>query len=361
MTGATPMNILIVRVSSLGDVVHNMPMVADLLRQYPHAQIDWVVEEAYVDLVRLHPGVRNVIPFALRRWRKSIGSAATRAELRAFRQSLQVTAYNFIFDTQGLFKTSLVMRMARLAPGGQRIGLANATDGSGYEAISRVFHTRSIPVGLRTHAVQRARTVAAVALGYAIDTPADFGLQPPLLSAAAQRWLPVTPYAVFFHGTARVAKQWAREHWVALGAHLAQRGLSVLLPWGSETEHREAQWLAERIDGAVVLPLLPMMDAVLLAQRAALVVGLDSGLTHIAAAYRRPTVELYCDSPRWKTEGNWSPAIINLGDTGAPPSIAAVCAATDTLLDAAVPEVTDGAVLKDEIGAAIATPARGLN
>lgn len=334
-TNATVMKILIVRVSSLGDVVHNMPMVADLLQHYPHAQIDWVVEEAYVDLVRLNRGVHNVIPIALRRWRKSLRSLATRAELRAFRHSLRQTTYDIIFDTQGLLKTALVMRMARLAPGGQRVGLGNATEGSGYEAISRWLHSRSIPVGVRTHAVQRARTVAAAALGYRIDVPADFGLQPPPPSEAATHWLLLQPYAVFFHGTARIAKQWAPENWVALGNHLAQRGLPVLLPWGSATEQQEARWLAERITGAVVLPALPMMDAALLAQRAALVVGLDSGLTHIAAAYHRPTVELYCDSPRWKTEGDWSPAIINLGDAGAPPSIGAVCTATDTLLDAA--------------------------
>ena len=335
------MNILIVRVSSLGDVVHNMPMVADLLRHFPQAQIDWVVEEAYVDLVRLNSGVRHVIPFALRRWRKSLRSAETRAELRTFRQTLRQTAYDFIFDTQGLFKTALVMRIARLAHAGQRIGLGNATEGSGYEAISRIFHTRSIPVDLHTHAVQRARTVAAAALGYHIDSPADFGLQPPPHSDAARRWLLLQPYAVFFHGTARAAKQWAPENWAALGNHLAQRGLPVLLPWGSATEQREAQWLAERITGAVVLPALSMMDAILLAQRGALVVGLDSGLTHVAAAYHRPTIELYCDSPRWKTEGNWSPVVINLGDVGMPPSIDAVCAAADTLLDAAHPRHID--------------------
>ena len=335
------MKILIVRVSSLGDVVHNMPMVADLLRQYPQAQIDWVVEEAYVDLVRLNRGVHHVMPFALRRWRKSLRSAATRAEIRAFHQSLRQTAYDVIFDTQGLFKTALVMRMARLAHGGERIGLANATEGSGYEAISRLLHTRSIPVGLRTHAVQRARTVAALALGYAIDSPADFGLQAPPLSEAARRWLPQSPYAVFFHGTARVAKQWSREHWAALGAHLAQRGLPVLLPWGSAAEQADAHWLAERCANAQVLPALPMMEAVVLAHRAALVVGLDSGLTHIAAAYQRPTIELYCDSPRWKTEGNWSDAIINLGDAGAPPTLASVCVAADTLLETVHLHATD--------------------
>ncbi|MBC7415985.1 MAG: lipopolysaccharide heptosyltransferase I, partial [Herminiimonas sp.] len=250
----------------------------------------------------------------------------------AFRHALQARAYDLVFDTQGLFKTALVMRLVRLAPGGRRIGLANATEGSGYEAISRIFHTHSIPVGARTHAVLRARTVAAGALGYAVDGPADFDLQAPPLSSTAASWLPSQPYAVFFHGTARAAKQWAPAHWIEVGRLLGARGLPVLLPWGSEQERLAAQRLAAGILGAVVLPHLSMMDAVLLAQRASLVVGLDSGLTHIAAAFGRPTVELYCDSPRWKTEGNWSPAIINLGDTGSPPTVGEVAAAIERLL-----------------------------
>ena len=306
-----------------------MPMVADILRHYPDAKIDWVVEEAYVSLVRLNRGVRNVIPFALRRWRKTLSSAQTRAEIGSFYHALRREAYDLVFDTQGLFKTGLVMRIARLMPGGKRIGLANGTEGSGYEGISRLFHTQSVLVGRHTHAVARARLVAAAALAYAVDSPADFDRQAP---QADPDWLPATSYAVFFHGTARAAKQWAPAHWIALAQLLAARGLPVLLPWGSEGERVAAQQLAAQMPNARVLPKLPMMDAVLLAQRAALAVGVDTGLTHIAAAFNRPTIELYCDSPRWKTEGNWSPNIINLGDRGEAPTVAQVAAALATLL-----------------------------
>ncbi|MBP0598363.1 lipopolysaccharide heptosyltransferase I [Herbaspirillum sp. LeCh32-8] len=324
------MKILIVRVSSLGDVVHNMPMVADIRRHFPDAQIDWVVEEAYTSLVRLNPHIRNIIPIALRRWRKSLFSAATRAEMAAFWRQLRAEPYDLVFDTQGLTKTSVVMRMARLAPGGRRVGLANATEGSGYEPISRIFHDQSIKVDLHTHAVMRARLVAADAMGYRPDGAADFALRSP----EPQRlpWMPEQPYAVFFHGTARDAKQWPQADWIALGRALSGRGLPVLLPWGSQKEQQAAQALAAGIPGALVLPALPLMEAVALVQQARLVVGLDTGLTHIAAAYCKPTVELYCDSPRWKTEGNWSPSIVNLGDEGRPPRGEDVLAAVDGLL-----------------------------
>jgi heptosyltransferase-1 len=320
-----------VRVSSLGDVVHNMPIVADILRYVPHAQIDWVVEEGYTALVRLNPGVRNVIPFALRRWRKSLARATTRAEMGAFRRRLREVEYDIILDTQGLLKTALVMRLALLAPAGQRIGLANATEGSGYEAISRLFHTFSVPVGVRTHAVERGRVVAAAALGYALDQPADFNLSAPLV-VPRPHWLPAQPYAVFFHATARAAKQWQVAHWITIAADLAERGMPVLLPWGSQAEKIAAEQLAAQMPNAQVLPKLSMMDAVLLAHEAALAIGVDTGLTHIAAAFNRPTIELYIDSPRWKTEGNWSSNIINLGDEGQAPTVDAVRDAIAVLL-----------------------------
>ncbi len=320
------MKILIVRVSSLGDVVHNMPMVSDLHRHFPGAQIDWVVEEAYVDLVRLHRDVRHVIPFALRRWRKSLWSAATRAEIGDCFGRLRAEAYDYIFDTQGLFKTGALMRIARRTPDGLRVGLANATEGSGYEGLSRIFHDRSIPVGVHTHGVTRAREVAAAALDYALDDTVDFRLGTPD-PEPVPACLPSTPYAMLFHATARAAKQWQPDGWVRVARTLGERGIQVLLPWGSPAEQADARALAARMDHAQVLPRITVMEAMALIRRATLVIGVDTGLTHIAAALRRPTIELYCDSPRWKTEGFWSPNIINLGDTGAPPGVAEVEAA----------------------------------
>ncbi len=323
------MKILLVRVSSLGDVLHNLPMVADLLRHHPQAQIDWVVEEGYVSLVRLHPQVRRIIPFALRRWRKSLGSAATRREIAAFFRALRAERYDYVFDTQGLLKTGIIMGAARLAPGGRKVGLGNGSEGSGYEGVSRIFHTDSIRLDPRTHAVARGRLVAARALGYAIDTQPDFGL-PAQDTAPRPDWMPAAPYAVFFHGTARAAKKWPAANWIALGQALAP--MPVLLAWGSPAEKLEAEAIGAGVAHAQVLPRLSMEGAVTLARNAALAVGVDTGLTHIAAAFLRPTVELYADSPRWKTEGNWSPLIVNLGDAGAPPAVDEVIAAAFKLL-----------------------------
>ncbi|MES2129001.1 MAG: lipopolysaccharide heptosyltransferase I [Pseudomonadota bacterium] len=319
------MKILLVRVSSLGDVLHNLPMVADILRHHPDATIDWVVEEGYVSLVRLNARVRKIIPFALRRWRKSLSSSATRAEIKTFFRTLREEHYDYVFDTQGLLKTGIIMGAAH---GRHKVGLANGSEGSGYEGISRLFHSRSIALDPRTHAVARGRLVAAAALGYKIDVAPDFGLPAPSL-ANRPDWMPLQDYAVFFHGTARNAKKWAPENWIATGRALAP--MPVLLAWGSPAEKREAEALAASLPNAKVLPRLSMDEAVTLARNATLAIGVDTGLTHIAAAFLRPTIELYCDSPKWKTEGNWSPRIINLGDRGAPPSVADVLTAVASL------------------------------
>lgn len=319
------MNILLVRVSSLGDVLHNLPMVADLLRHHPDANIDWVVEEGYVSLVRLNPHVRKIIPWGLRRWRKSLGKKETRAEIRAFFRTLREEQYDYVFDTQGLLKTGIIMGAAR---GRHKIGLANGSEGSGYEGISRIFHTRSIALDPRTHAVARGRMVAAAALGYSAATAPDFGLPGPD-TGNRPGWMPKEDYAVFFHGTARDAKKWAPENWIATGRALAP--MPVLLAWGSPSEKVEAETLAASLPNARVLPKLSMDEAVTLARNAALAIGVDTGLTHIAAAFLRPTVEIYADSPKWKTEGNWSPRIINLGDKGSPPAVDEVLAAVRQL------------------------------
>jgi len=320
------MNILLVRVSSLGDVLHNLPMVADLLRHHPDANIDWVVEEGYVSLVRLNPHVRKIIPWGLRRWRKSLGKKETRAEIRAFFRTLREQEYDYVFDTQGLLKTGIIMGAAR---GRHKVGLANGSEGSGYEGISRLFHNRSIALDPRTHAVARGRMVAAAALGYSAASAPDFGLPGPD-TANRPDWMPIVDYAVFFHGTARDAKKWAPENWIATGRALAP--MPVLLAWGSPSEKLEAEHLAASLPNARVLPKLSMDAAVTLARNAALAIGVDTGLTHIAAAFLRPTVEIYADSPKWKTEGNWSPRIINLGDKGSPPSVDEVLAAVRRLL-----------------------------
>jgi len=334
-------NILIVKLSSLGDVLHNLPVVWDVRARHPEARVHWVVEEGYVHL--LEPlrsregfqGVDEIIPIALRRWKKRLFQGATWAELHACRRRLSQTPYDLVIETQGLIKSALVARLAGRAPGAVVAGLANRTDYSGYEPLARTFYNRCVAVPRQCHAVDRSRWVAAAAMGRPVPERQE---SPPRFYP--EGWLPVIPagdgrpYVLCFHATARDAKRWADENWVALGQDLAGHGLKLVFPWGNAAERAVSEALAARIPGAEVPPAFSLTEAFGIVAGARMAIGVDTGLTHLSAVLGKPTVELYCDSPRWKTEGYWSPTIANLGDLGAPPAVAEVLAATHTLLDA---------------------------
>ena len=316
-----PRKILIVKVSSLGDVVHTTPVVADILAREPDAQIDWLVEEGFIDLVRIVKGVRRAIPYSLRRWRKGILSAGTWSDIRRFRRELVEERYDTVIDFQGLIKTAWTASWAR----GPVTGLANRTDGAGFEWPVRFFYDRRVPIEPRTHVVDRSRQLAAAALGYAPPAPLssdiDFGFDEGLAAAALASHglnLPL-PYVVFAHATSRADKQWPDANWSALGQALVRRGASLVLPWGSDAERETSERLAREFGGAALVPPRLSLPAVTgLLGGASAVVGVDTGVIHVAAALKRPTVELYNFETSWRTGGYWSPQVINLGGRVSP-------------------------------------------
>jgi heptosyltransferase-1 len=315
--------ILIVRVSSLGDVVHNMPAVADIHRRYPGAQIDWLVEESFVDLVELVAGVRRAIPFSLRRWRKRLFAPATWREIRAFRRLLASEHYDLVIDCQGLIKTAWVSSWAR----GRVVGLGNRTDGAGYEWPVRFFYDRRVAIEPRTHVVERTRHLVANVLDLPAPTPNDdieFGLdsaRAALALSALGLNLPV-PYVVFVHATSRADKEWPESAWIEIGRALIARGVSLVLPWGNEAERVTSERLAKAFGAAAIVPPRLSLPAVVgLLDAAVATVGVDTGLVHIAAALKRPTIELYNFSTAWRTGGYWSPEVVNLGSGGMPPTL----------------------------------------
>ncbi|WP_354674713.1 lipopolysaccharide heptosyltransferase I [Cupriavidus alkaliphilus] len=315
--------ILLVKVSSLGDVVHNMPLVHDLRARWPGAEIDWVVEEGYVELVRLLPEVRRVIPFALRRWRKRLLQGGTWREIGAVRDALRHESYDAVIESQGLLKAAVVARVAARAPGAPIIGLGNATQGSGYEPAARLLYTDPVAVPRQTHSVRRSRLLGAALTGTApAEPPLFFGEGARTLSVDDPLWadLPAR-YAVCFHATAGARKKWALQNWHALGRRLDQAGLVMLLPWGNDKEREAAEAIAAGVPRARVLPRFSVMQGFGLINRAEVVIGVDTGLVHIAAALCRPTVEIYTATWRWKTEGYWSERIANVGDDGMVPSV----------------------------------------
>ena len=359
------MKILIVKLSSLGDVLHNLPIVWDLRAQYPDAQIDWVVEEGYVGLLeplkttQEFAGIDRIIPLAFRRWKKALKRGEfirSIQEYIAFKADIATTSYDLIIETQGLLKSAWVTKLANPQKTAQVFGLGNQTEFSGYEPWARRFYTDAVQVPFHCHAVDRSRWVAASAMDVAVpdrlSSPPKFyptayiqslidAAQLGFASTRVDLGFDVTkPYVMCFHATAGESKRWSNDAWVAVGKELVAQGIQVILPWGNDKEKEISQQLAKKISGhaslvgskAIVPNSFSIADAFGLVAGAKMTIGVDTGLTHLSAILGMPTIELYCDSPRWKTEGYWSPIIRNLGDKGQPPSIESVVQALQELL-----------------------------
>lgn len=298
------MRILIVKLSSLGDVVHAMPAVQDIRTAFPQAQIDWVVEPAFAPLVARCAGVGRVIPCAIRRWRKSPLAATTRSEWRAFKAQLQAQAYDAIIDLQGLSKSALVAWLANTTPSGQRYALANQTDGSGYEAPTRWVADVAIRIAPHTHAQARARLLCAQALGYALPNSEFFGLvaRTELAQAAPDFIASVKrPVVALVHGTSRADKEWPAERWLELARRLDGAGLDVALLHGTEAEQQRSQQLCAQLPNAHVWPRLGLDALTDALAGCAGVIGVDSGISHMAVALDLPHVQLYNFDTAWRT------------------------------------------------------------
>lgn len=321
------MHALLVKTSSLGDVVHNLPVVTDIQRHNPGAVIDWVVEEAFADIPRLHSGVHRVIPVAVRRWRKRLFAAATWREMAAFRRELREDFYDVVLDTQGLIKSAVIARQAELAEHGRRMGYSAE---AAREPAAARFYDAGFTIPKNVHAVERNRWLAAAAFGYALDETVDYGIAATPLGA---EWLPARPYAVLLSGTSRADKLWPESDWVALAKSL---NMAAVLPAGSAEERERAQRLAALIPDAVAAPPLGIGALAGLLAGARLVIGLDTGLTHLAAALNRPTLALFSgsdpDLTGVRAASHSAHAARNLGRRGTPPAAEeAIVAARDLL------------------------------
>jgi heptosyltransferase-1 len=311
-------SLLFVKTSSLGDVVHNMPAVTDARRRWPDAHIGWVIEEAFAPLARLHPGVDEVIAVATRRWRGSLLSPATWRDVATFRGALQARNYDRVVDTQGLLRSALIAAQAR----GKHHGYDRA---SIREPLASWFYDVRHAVAKNQHAVLRNRALAGLSLDFDPSDVIDYGL--PRRAKAS----PV-PYAVLLHGTSRADKEWRESNWIGLGQALRRKGLGILLSWGTEAERARSERLAGAIKGAEVVPRRPLDETAQVIANAALVVGVDTGLLHLAAAYAVPLIGVFIATDP-KLTGPIGPGPIEIvGGKGDYPGFARAVDAAERLL-----------------------------
>ncbi|MDP2827222.1 MAG: lipopolysaccharide heptosyltransferase I [Sulfuricellaceae bacterium] len=315
--------ILLVKTSSMGDVIHALPAVTDIRTHFPDTRIDWMVEEGFAELPRLHPSVDQIIPVALRRWRKQLLGPTTWREFSAFRKQLQSNSYDLILDCQGLIKSALLSLLAH----GPRCGFDWR---SAREPLASLAADRAIVVDRNLHAVERNRRLAGLALGYTPDfSHIDYGISAP---ESSFEWLPNQPHAVLLHATSRADKEWPEGAWLALADQLNQMGFCCVLPWGSPAEQARSKRLAAQMKCGVSPPRLNLSQTACLLEKAGIVIGVDTGLTHLAAALKVPLVALYCASDPGLTGVLSSGPFVNLGSMNGAPEVSEVINALSRVL-----------------------------
>lgn len=277
------MRVLLVKTSSMGDVIHSLPAVTDASRAIPGIRFDWVVEEAFAEIPGWHPAVAEVIPIAWRRWRRAPLKAIVSGEWRAYRTRLRRRRYDAVIDAQGLLKSAL---MTTLLARGPSHGLDR---NSAREPLAAFTYRNRIAVTRDRHAVERVRHLMAAALGYDVpQDPGDYGIASNFPLPNGERRL------MFVHGTTRHAKHWPEAYWAELAAAAAAAGWRVELPVATDSEHARAERIASGLSDRVTV--LPRLDLTAIARRIATadaVVSVDTGLSHLAAALDRPNVVLF--------------------------------------------------------------------
>lgn len=279
------MRVLIVKVSSLGDIIHTLPAVTDAQFARKDVTFDWVVEEAFVEVPAWHPAVSKVIPVALRRWRRAPIKTLVNKEFRHFKQALQQQHYDLVIDAQGLIKSGMISRLSR----GLTIGLSNRTI---REPMATLFYNKVYSVPWTEHAVDRVRQLFSRALSYRYNKEViDYGLEVGRIESAPAN---INPKSVMFlHGTTWSTKHWPEHYWCQLAKIASEAGYDVLLPWGDEEEKTRAQLIAENVSNAIVLDRQNLSGLAGQIMQVQGVIGMDTGLGHLAAALNKPTVSLY--------------------------------------------------------------------
>lgn len=306
------MKILLVRLSSMGDLIHTLPAVQDLARHCPQVELHWLAEAGFADIARLHPFVAKVIPMRWRQWRKQLFAPQTRREMRALKQELAGGGYDFVLDSQGLIKSAWFARWAG-------VPVKGLDRHSARESWAAAFYAERFQVAKGCDAVWRNRELFARVFGYRFEGAADFGVRVP--EGAAVQGLPEN-YRVALHATSRDSKLWPQGHWVDLLNRLhAADGAVVWLPWGNEAERQRALALAAQVDGAQVpAERLGLLQAAYVLRGAHSVIGVDTGLLHLANALDKPLVGIYTDSDPVKTGVQTSAWACNVGGIGCVPS-----------------------------------------
>lgn len=320
--------LLLVKTSSMGDLIHTFPALTDLEKNHPNEyEITWVVEESFADIAKMHPMTKEIIVFGSRRWKKNLFKAETWQEFKQLKNSLKSQKWDLIVDCQGLIKSAVITKIAAQK---KQIPTFSYSKESIRDPFAAKFYQHGFTVDKNITAIERNRQLFSKIFNYTPEVLADFGIQH---WAETSPLTPEQPFAALIHGTSAENKEWPEAKWVEIGNYLFEKGLISILFWGNEREKERAERMASQIPNAIVMPKVSLQEAGLILSKASLIIAVDTGLAHLANTQDRPIIGLFLGSP-----ANYAGVIptqnnqhaINLGGKGENPEVSEVITAIES-------------------------------
>lgn len=313
------MRILIVKTTSLGDIIHTFPALTDALKAIPNLTVDWVVEKPFADVVAWHPAVHKAIPVSVRQWRKNPFSKETWHAVQDLIKQLRSDRYDYVIDAQGLIKSAVIGRFAT----GQRVGFDKDC---ARESIAALFYQHKISVDKKAHAVTRIRQLFAKVLGYELTPEIDYGLSRIPAGKSFEH-----PTVLLLHGTTWRTKHWPDIYWKKLALLLTENNIDVKCVWGNDAEKKRAEFICQGLTRAQVMPKLSLNEVASLIQGVHAVAAVDTGLGHLSEALHIPTVSLYGPSDPARTGTIGHHEIHLFGNLPCRPCLKTTCAISDMM------------------------------
>jgi len=276
------MKIAIVRLSALGDIFQSMIVLQFIKRKFPNAQLDWIVDESFQEALKENPHINQIITIPLKRIKET---KSLRGLFKAIKKLRQLTKYDYIFDLQGLIKSSLV---ARLIPSQNRIGFDK---NSVREKLASFFYTKTCFIPYHENVIRRYCFLLNQAFALNIDDDAILKKDPFFKLRNTQKR---ERTVILVLGASFDSKMYPINEYLSIAKKVDANFIAI---WKSDTERIMAQKLANESKNIFVSKRLNLRELKELISTASIVIGGDTGPTHLAWALNIPSITLFGSTP----------------------------------------------------------------
>lgn len=278
------MKICIVKLSAMGDIIHAMVALQFIKKALPNSQIDWVVESAFVDVLKNNPHVYNILPLNLKSIKKKKSEIFTQYKIL---KEYSKNNYDIVIDAQGLLKSAIVAKII----GAKTI--AGFDKESIREGIASFFYNKKVHISYDANTIDRNVAVLCEPLGISVSSKDILEKEKFLFSSSVVEYLPHS-FNIFVIGSTWESRNYPKERFVEIAEALKTKTYIV---WGSEEEHKKALWMQEQSKYLHILPRGSLDELKYVISKCALLIGNDTGPTHMAWGLNVPSITIFGPTP----------------------------------------------------------------